>query len=409
MRSETARQDEVGRLILAAMLAAVALAGCLPGSGPAGDAGPADLTTPAPPSDGGVPGSDLPPPPTSDLATAPGTTAYVYVGGASAQIGVYKLDRTSGALSPVATTPLPQGAAPTFLAIDPQRRWLYAANDVQSGGVSSYAIDSATGKLTHLNDVSMGSGPTHVSVDRTGKWVFAANYSTGHVASWPIQANGALGAAVDDEHPGQNAHQIVADASNKYVLVPCLGSNLVAQFVFNAQTGALTANSTPSFTVPAGSGPRHLALHPNGQWVYLEMEIASTVQALSLDGNTGRLSSLQTPQSTLAAPLAGNTGAEVQVHPSGKFVYTSNRGDDSIATFEVSSSGQLTFKGTRKTGGATPRHFSIDPSGRWLLVANQGSGNVTVLAIDAATGALSPAGGPVAFGTPEYVSVVELP
>src|SRR5262249_55093580 len=159
----------------------------------------------------------------------------------------------------------------------------------------------------------------------------------------------------------------------------------------DAQTGALTANSTPSFMVPAGSGPRHLALHPNGQWVYLEMENASTVQALSLDGNTGRLSSLQMPQSTLGAPLAGNTGAEVQVHPSGKFVYTSNRGDDSIALFDVGSTGQLTFKSTRKTGGATPRHFSIDPSGRWLLVANQGSGSVTVFAIDTATGALSPA------------------
>ena len=389
------------------------------GNSPVDDAG---VTQPLTDASGFPPGSnpDFTTPgsnPTPDFST-PGKPAipYVYIGSANAQIGVYKLDRSTGALTSVDTTALANGA-PTFLAVDPQHKYLYAANEVQTGGVSAYSINQATGKLTHLNDQPMANfGPTHVSVDQAGKFVFAANYNTGHVASYPIQADGKVGTAADDKQPGTNAHQAVTDPSNKFVFVPCLGSDYVAQFTLNATSGVLTANTPATLGIgpPAGQpnqvGPRHMAFHPNGKWIYLALETASQVAPLLLDTTTGRLSAMQTPLSSLTAPVAGNTEAEVQVHPNGKFVYSSNRGDNSIALFTVGATGQLSFVSTKKTGGATPRHFSIDPSGAWLLVAHQGSGNVGVFAIDPTSGALTAAaGGLTNFATPEFISVVELP
>ncbi|HEX8950271.1 MAG TPA: lactonase family protein, partial [Polyangia bacterium] len=273
----------------------------------------------------------------------------------------------------------------------------------------AFAIDAATGALAHLGTdaPSGGTGPAHLAVDGSGKWVLVANYGSGDVAVLPIAADGSVGAGTS-HHAGANAHQVVLDANDRFAWVPCLGSDYVAEYTFDAASGALAPPTPLTVATPAGSGPRHLARHPSRALAYLIEETDSMVGAYTVDA-AGKLTLLQR-QSTRAAGATGtNTGAEVQVHPSGRFVYVSNRGDDDIGAFSVGTDGSLAPIAHTKTGGQTPRHFSIDPSGKWLLVANQGSGDVRVFAIDANTGAISSAGGPVAATMPSFVGVVTLP
>ena len=340
----------------------------------------------------------------NDLATA--STAVVYVSGYATTIGRYMLDATTGALTSVGTTTAT--GSPSFLAVDPARRHLYAVDEANSK-VEAFAIDAASGALTHLGSdaASGGSGPAHLSVDGSGKWVLVANYGSGDVGILPIAGDGSLGPATS-LHAGANAHEVVLDGGNRFAWVPCLGSNYVAQYSFDAAAGTLTAQTPATVATPAGSGPRHLALHPTRAFAYLIEESDSMVDALGVDAG-GKLTLLQR-QSTRAAGATGtNTGAEVQVHPSGNFVYVSNRGDDDLGVFAVGSDGTLTPVAHTKTGGQTPRHFSLDPAGRWLLVANQASGDVRVFAIDAAAGTLTPAGAPVPATMPSFVGVVLLP
>ncbi|HEX6837767.1 MAG TPA: lactonase family protein, partial [Polyangia bacterium] len=276
--------------------------------------------------------------------------------------------------------------------------------------VEAFAIDAASGALTHLGTdaASGGSGPAHLSVDATGKWVLVANYGSGDVAVLPVGSDGSVTAGTA-LHAGTNAHQILLDPTNHFGWVPCLGSDYVAQYTFDATMGKLAPQSPATVGTASGSGPRHLALHPSKSVAYLIEETASMIVAYTV-GADGTLTLLQAAQSTRAAGATGtNTGAEVQVHPSGKFVYVSNRGDDDIGVFSVGSDGTLTPIAHTKTGGQTPRHFSLDPTGKWLLVANQTSGDVRVFAIDAAAGTLTPAGTSVAATTPSFVGVVPLP
>jgi 6-phosphogluconolactonase len=339
-----------------------------------------------------------------DLASA--STQLVYVSGYSTTIARYTLDATTGALTPMGTTTAT--GTPSFLAFDAARRHVYAVDEANSK-VEAFAIDATTGALTHLgNDVgSGGSGPAHLTVDGSGKWVLVANYGSGDVGILPIAADGSVVAGTS-LHAGTNAHEVVLDGGNRFAWVPCLGSNYVAQYSFDAAAGTLTAQTPATVTTPAGSGPRHLALHPTRALAYLIEETDSMVAAYTVDAG-GKVTLFQR-QSTRASGATGtNTGAEVQVHPSGSFVYVSNRGDDDIGVFAVGSDGKLTAIAHTKTGGQTPRHFSLDPSGRWLLVANQGSGDVRVFAIDAAAGTLTPAGAPVSATMPSFVGVVALP
>jgi 6-phosphogluconolactonase len=195
------------------------------------------------------------------------------------------------------------------------------------------------------------------------------------------------------------------------VFVPCLGDDKVAQYVFDGSTGALTANATPKLDTANGAGPRHVAFAPDGKHAYLINELNSTLVALAYDSATGRLSAVGAPLSTRASGATGtNTGAEVVVHPSGKFVYGSNRGDNNIAVFAVdSSTGMVTAVDHTSTQGMTPRHFTIDPSGTLMYVANQNSGNVVPFKIDPGTGRLTPTASPVTVATPQFVGIVKLP
>lgn len=385
--------------------AALALLGCESSNvGPVGDGN--DLSATAGFGDGSVAVDDMatsgaPP----DLAPTP--PPYVYVSGYSTTIARYTLDLTTGALTPKGTTTTT--GSPSFLAVDPSRTHLYAVDEAGSK-VQAFAIDATTGALTHLgvDPTSGGSGPAHLTVDKSGKWVLTANYGSGDVGILRIGADGTV-ATPTTVHPGSMAHEVVLDGADTHAWVPCLGSNYVAQYAFDAAAGTLTPLSPATVAAAAANaGPRHLALHPNGQWAYLVEETASMVDAYSVDAG-GRLTLLQRQSSRAAGATGTNTGAEVQVHPTGKWVYVSNRGDDDIGVFAVGSDGKLTPLPHVKTGGQTPRHFSLDPSGRWLLVANQTSGDVRVFSVDPNAGTLTATGIMVSATMPSFVGVVPLP
>ena len=341
------------------------------------------------------------------VADAPPARLVAYVGGYSSDI--VRFDVASGAL--VSAQPMPSFAAdPSFLAIDPAGAHLYAVSESASR-VGAYAIDRATGALSAIDDVSSGgNGPAHLSVDRSGAWVLVADYGDGNVAVLAIQPGGGVAAAHQTLLAGANAHQILTDPSNRFAFVPCLGSDWVAQYLFDVQTGTLAPNAVPHLMTAGGAGPRHLAFSPDGKFAYLIAEKASTLSALALDRTTGQLAELQTV-STLPAGFSGtSTGAEVWVDPSGGFVLASNRGDDSIAVFSRdATTGHVTVVGHTKTGGQTPRDFTFSPDGRFLYAANQGSNNVVPFAFDPATGSLTPVAQPVTAQAPSFVGILALP
>jgi 6-phosphogluconolactonase len=299
---------------------------------------------------------------------------------------------------------------PSFLAIHPNRRFLYAIGEVgqfaggKGGAVSAFAIDPESGKLRLLNQKSSrGSGPCHVVVDKSGTNALVANYGGGSVACLPIGEDGHLGDATSfiqhkgssvnpQRQKGPHAHSINLDPANRFAFAPDLGLDKIMICRFDAVQHVLIPNDPPAAVAP-GSGPRHFDFHPNGRFAYAINELASTVTAFEYDGDRGTLQTMQTV-STLPDGFDGKSfTADVHVHPSGKFVYGSNRGHDSIAIFAVdSATGKLAAIGCESTQGKTPRNFGIDPTGAYLLAANQDTDNVVVLRIDAATGKLEPTG-----------------
>jgi 6-phosphogluconolactonase len=301
---------------------------------------------------------------------------------------------------------------PTFLAIHPNQRFLYAANEIgefanrkNNGAVSAFAIAPQTGKLTLLNQESSGGGgPCHLVVDRSGSCVLTANYGGGSVEVLPIDAQGKLGQPTTfiqhrgssvnrQRQEGPHAHGICVDAANRLAFVADLGLDKVLAYQFDPARGTLTANDPAFAAVKPGAGPRHFTFHPNGRVAYVINELNSTITAFAYDGRSGTLTELQTV-ATLPEEFHGeNTTAEVEVHPSGKFLYGSNRGHDSLAVFAIDpDKGTLRLVEYARTLGKSPRSFGIDPTGQWLLAANQDTDNVVVFHIDPASGRLLPAG-----------------
>ena len=348
-----------------------------------------------------------------------------YTGPKSQGVYVSHFDGESGALSPpvlaAATT------NPSFLALHPAGDFLYAVNEVgtyggkASGSVTAFAIDRTTGKLASLNQQPTGGAdPAHLVVDRSGRDLLVANYTGGSVAVLPIGKDGTLQpASAFIQHTGSSVnaqrqkephpHSILLDPTNRFAYVADLGLDKVVIYRFNAAAGSLAANDPPSVAVQAGSGPRHLAMHPTGRFTYLINEIRSTVTAFGSSGSRGGLTELQTI-STLApgkAVMPGYSTAELMMHPSGKFLYGSNRGDDSIVVFAVDGkTGHLTYVQNEPTGGSTPRGFGIDPTGTYLVAANQKSDSVVVFRIDAQSGRLTPTGARIEVGAPVCVTFV---
>jgi 6-phosphogluconolactonase len=327
--------------------------------------------------------------------------------------GIYAYRLTAnGDFTPLGTAGLAaETENPSFLAVHPNGRFLYAVNEVSKfegrdgGSVSAFSIDRATGALTVLNRVSSrGGGPCHLSIDASGKWVFVANYGGGSVAAFPIQDDGKLGEASSFfQHAGSSVnkvrqsgphgHAVVVSPDNRFVLAADLGLDRILTYRLDASAGGLAPGDPPFATVPPGSGPRHLAFRPDGKFAYVLSEMLSQVVALRYDSARGALADVQT-LSMLPQGFSGeNSGAEIAVHPNAKFLYASNRGHDSIASFRIdAANGTLTPLGHVSTQGKTPRNFAIDPSGRFLFAANQNSGTVVVFRIDPETGALTPTG-----------------
>ena len=332
-----------------------------------------------------------------------------YTGRRSEGIFVCRLDSSTGALKIVGKATGLEN--PSFLALDPTGRCVYAVReysssaDRQAGAVVALVRDPTTGELTVLNEQpSGGQGPCYVSVDRTGRFVLAANYGSGSVAVLPIAEDGSLeppssvvqhkGSSVNSARQKEpHAHCIDLDAANRYALAADLGIDKVMVYRFDAEQGKLLPHDPPYAQSEPGSGPRHLAFHPNGRLVYVIEELSSTITVFTYEADSGAMRPVQRI-STLPEGFHGTSScAEIQVHPSGRFLYGSNRGHNSIACFAIdANTGVLRLLGHEPTQGKNPRHFAIDPSGRLLLAANQDSSTVVSLRIDAETGALSPTG-----------------
>lgn len=362
-------------------------------------------------------------------SAAPSGDLLVYFGTYATEKsrGVYvsRLDLASGSLSaPVLAA---ETVSPSFLAVHPSRPFLYAVNEVgtfegkPAGSVSAFAIDRASGVLTALNRQSTGGrDPAHLSVDRTGRTVLVANYSGGSVAALPIDADGRLkpatafvqhtGSSINPERQKQpHAHAIAVDPANRFAYVADLGLDKVLIYRFDAAKGSLTAGDPPSASVRPGSGPRHVAIHPSGRFAYVINEMACTITAFGLDAASGGMQELQTTSTLPAgqAVTAGYSTAEIMVHPSGGFLYGSNRGHNTIAVFAIDAvSGKLTAIEHVPTQGSTPRGFGIDPGGAYMLVGNQRSDSVVVFRIDAQSGRLTPTGQKIEVGSPVSVEFV---
>lgn len=330
-------------------------------------------------------------------------------------IYAYRFDASTGevaALGLVAAT-----VNPSWIAIEPSGRFLYAVNELgdyegaNSGGVSAFAIDRdnngrPTGKLTFLNEVrSRGADPCYVTVDKTGKYVLVANYTGGSVAVFPILADGKLGEATSfaqhaghgsdpQRQEGPHAHSINLSPDNRFAFVDDLGLDELLVYKFDEAKGTLTPNDPPFVKLDAGSGPRHFVLAPNGKFAYVVAEMRASVTTFTYNPDTGEFHSLETVSAHPKDYHGPNEAAEIEIHPSGRFLYASNRGeDDGIHIYSIDpSKGTLVEGGYIKSGGKTPRSFEIDPTGTLLFAENEKSDNVTVFGIDQKTGRLTPTG-----------------
>ena len=318
---------------------------------------------------------------------------------------------------------------PSFVAIHPTGHFLYAVNEVQNyqhpnnGGVSAFSIDRPTGKLTFLNEVeSKGADPCYIIVDKAGKHVLVANYTGGSVAGFPVLSDGKLGeASVIAQHKGHgtnperqegpHAHSVDLSPDQRFAFVDDLGLDelIVYDYEGSGNEGRLILEKAPRVKLDPGSGPRHFALHPSGKFAYVIAEMASTVTALSVDLNTASFQRLQTISTLPTDFHSRNDDAEIAVHPSGKFLYASNRGHDSIAVYAIDpAKGTLTLVEIAPTQGKEPRSFEIDPTGKFLLAENQKSDNIVVFRIDQKTGKLTSTGKVINVPSPVCVKFLRL-
>ena len=323
---------------------------------------------------------------------------------ASKGIYAFQFNDSTGALTSiglVAETP-----NPSFLTASANGKFVYAVNEVQNfagapgGSVTGFAVDAGTSKLTELNvQATRGASPCHLVLDRTGRFLAVANYSGGNYSLFPVSSDGRLQPAVSvvmgqpiEASPAKAlGHMVGFDAGNKYLITADKGLNQMLVFTFDVRSGKVALNNTPPVMLPPGSGPRHYAFHPSGKWLFTISEQGATITTFEWSPKTGTLMARSSVPTRPAEVKSGST-AEIAVHRSGRFVYGSNRGHDSIAVFGVGADGALTLVEYEPTRGQTPRNFALDPSGRWLIAGNQRSDTLAVFSIDQKTGALTPAG-----------------
>jgi 6-phosphogluconolactonase len=348
---------------------------------------------------------------------------YTGEGSTSKGIYAYRYDPSGSTLTPLGL--VAETTNPSFLTIHPNHRFLYAVNETgdykgqKSGAVTAFSIDHGTGKLTQLNQVaSGGADPCYITVDKSGKYVLVANYTGGSIAVFPVLADGRLGeASAFIQHSGHStnpkrqerphAHSIDLSPDNRFAIVDDLGLDETLVYKFDSARGSLTLNDPPFAKAAPGAGPRHFAFHPNGKFGYVLDEMGSMVSAFSYDGAGGILHPLQSISSLPIGFAGQNDAAEIEVHPSGKFLYASNRGHDSIAVFAIDQKqGTLTLIDQVPTKGASPRNFAIDPTGKLILAENEKSDNIVVFRIDPQTGRLTPTGKVLEISQPVCVKFV---
>lgn len=322
-------------------------------------------------------------------------------------IYLYGMDHSTGALTRLNAF---KSINPSFLTIDRSRRFLYAVNEVgeylgkPGGGVSAFAIDRSSANLRLLNQqATLGADPCHLTIDRQGKTLLVANYTGGSITSLPVRTDGTIGMAsevkqhegssIREQQKGPHAHCVILDRLERYALAADLGTDKVMIYRFDSTTGKIAPGKQPWVELQQGAGPRHLTLHPNGRYLYVINELDSTMTVLRYNLTKGTLTQIETV-STLPDDFSGvSYCADVHVSPSGRFLYGSNRGHNSIVVFEIDRrTGKLKQLQHVSTEGKWPRNFAIDPSGRFLLVANQHTNNVVTFSIDSRTGHLTPTG-----------------
>ena len=337
---------------------------------------------------------------------SPELTLYIgtYTSSTSEGIYVYRLNSDTGELKMFSSI---KSENPSFLTLDRSKRFLYAVNELKefagqaSGAVSAYAIDAA-GKLKFLNQQpTLGADPCYVTVDRRRSSLLVANYTGGNITLLPINRDGSLdqvadrkqheGKGIKEQQNGPHAHCIILDPSERYALAADLGIDKVMIYSFSPRLHELLPAKQPSVSLKPGAGPRHLTLHPNGRFLYAINELDSTLTTLKY--SAGTLTTMDTVSTLPEGFTDVSYCADVHVSPSGKFLYGSNRGHNSIVVFALdASTGKPTLVEHVSTEGKWPRNFVIDPTGKFLLVANQHTDNVVVFNIDAQTGRLKPSG-----------------
>jgi 6-phosphogluconolactonase len=351
--------------------------------------------------------------------TAPGTAPGGHAPSVATGISVFRMGRDDGGLTPVQVV---AAENPSFLALDPKATHLYAtaengtAGGQPAGRVSAYAIDSKTGALALLNtQTTRGTYPAHLSVDPSGKFLLASNYGTGTFPIYRIAADGSVGAQTDDVHgtgngtgprpdrqEGPHAHQILTDTAGRCVFGVDLGADRVYAWNLDG-AGKLAPAPVPYASVASGSGPRHIAFHANRKFAYVLDELASTITAFRYDPARCALVWLETLSTLPPDFRAPNFAAEIRIHPSGRFLYATNRGHNTVAEFAIDGAGTLTPIGWEPTRGDWPRGMNVDPSGTFLYVANQNSDNIVVFRVDASRGTLAATGAVVHTPTPADV------
>ena len=354
-------------------------------------------------------------------AAGEGVDCHVYIGtfssAGSKGIYLFNLDAAAGTLTA-------QGVAaeekdPNFLAASPDGKTLFAvASKNGAGAVDAFSVDPATGKLTRINQQSTGgNNAVYVSLDPAGKTAFVANYDGPSVASFAISKDGSLGeaAVVKHEGTGPNAgrqnraypHSILADPAGKFVFSPDLGCDKVFISKLDATKSTLVPNDPPAFITPPGSGPRHMAFRPDAKFAYVTTEMASEILTCTYDAEQGVLKQIAATSIRPEKNNAWASGAEIKVHPTGKFLYASVRGANTIAVFAIdAATGKLTLVEQQPARVKTPRGFNIDPSGTFLIAAGQDSNSISLFKIAPDTGALTPAGEPISTPCPVSVAFV---
>ena len=349
---------------------------------------------------------------------------YTQEGSKSKGIYAYRFDSATGKATSLGVAA--ETVNPSFVALHPGGKHLYAVNEItnyqgpNSGGVSAFSVDAATGKLTFINEVaSRGADPCYIIVDKTGKYVLVANYTGGSIVVFPILDGGKLGEATSFvQHTGHgpnakrqeaaHAHSIDLSPDNRFAFVDDLGLDELLVYKFDDTKGTLTPNDPPFVKVDPGAGPRHFVLHPSGKFAYVVAELQQSVTGFSVNLKSGTLQRLQT-LSTVPKDFKGeNDDAEIQIHPNGKFLYASNRGHDSLAVYAIDpGKGTLTQIDDVPTQGKIPRSFEIDPTGKFLFAENEKSDNIVIFRIDAKTGLLAATGDKLDVPEPVCLKVLK--